>query len=344
MKRRQVVTGLLAMAAVSVLPRSVRRSSDPDALASLSCEKPFDGFHDLIPTILDPLNDNENRVFDHIAILDHTIGDTVGSVSSQDKESSVSVDLSAKVSSAESQQEKIQAQVNKSIHFEHDYDDDIFVSEQDRPLLQSAGLRLKRLQSAVGHGNFNILSFDDALKFARRFNKVGAFTKSELNFIEQLFVTDAVDYGFYGDKVVDQLSYRIPEKETFKVPHTGHYLLKDQSLAYYKRIRNSVGEEVVLTSGIRSNVKQLDLFLAKVIRVKGNLSRASRSLAPPGYSYHGIGDFDVGRAGWGGENFTDAFSLTDEFKRMQDLGYVAIRYDHGNQLGVRFEPWHIKVV
>ena len=128
------------------------------------------------------------------------------------------------------------------------------------------------------------------------------------------------------------------------MPNTGHYLFKEQSFTYYEKIRHSVGEGIVLTSGIRSNVKQLHLFLAKVIRVKGNLSRASRSLAPPGYSYHGIGDFDVGRKGWGGKNFTDAFSKTDEFKRMQDLGYVAIRYDEGNQLGVRFEPWHIQVV
>ena len=121
-------------------------------------------------------------------------------------------------------------------------------------------------------------------------------------------------------------------------------MFANESLSYYEKIRKNVGGTIVLTSGIRSNIKQLHLFLAKVIKVEGNLSRASRSLAPPGYSYHGIGDFDVGRVGWGGKNFTDAFAQTNEFKRMQDLGYIAIRYDHGNKLGVRFEPWHIKVV
>jgi LAS superfamily LD-carboxypeptidase LdcB len=27
-----------------------------------------------------------------------------------------------------------------------------------------------------------------------------------------------------------------------------------------------------------------------------------------------------------------------------DLGYIKIRYPKGNPFGVRFEPWHIKVV
>ncbi len=43
---------------------------------------------------------------------------------------------------------------------------------------------------------------------------------------------------------------------------------------------------------------------------------ASRSIAPVGYSYHGIGDFDVGIKGWGFENFTDKFATTDEYSRL----------------------------
>jgi hypothetical protein len=234
--------------------------------------------------------------------------------------------------------------INKNIDFDRDYDDDLLISPEDRLLLVSVSLRLKKLQSTVGYGNFNIINFDDALKFAKRFNQVGEFTLAEVNFIEKIFFNNAAEYGFYGEKVISVLTTPIKKQETFKVPHTGHYLFKDQSFTYYNEIRKSVGEGIVLTSGIRSNVKQLDLFLAKVIRVKGNLSRASRSLAPPGYSYHGVGDFDVGRKNWGMKNFTDAFSSTNEFKRMQDLGYVDIRYDKGNTLGVRFEPWHIKVV
>ncbi|MBW2635413.1 MAG: D-alanyl-D-alanine carboxypeptidase family protein [Deltaproteobacteria bacterium] len=71
---------------------------------------------------------------------------------------------------------------------------------------------------------------------------------------------------------------------------------------------------------------------------------ASRSLAPPGYSFHGIGDFDVGSVGLGIDNFTRHFTKTDVFKKLQDLDYVRLRYTESNRLGVRFEPWHIKVI
>ncbi|MGI9295075.1 MAG: M15 family metallopeptidase, partial [Pseudomonadales bacterium] len=98
-----------------------------------------------------------------------------------------------------------------------------------------------------------------------------------------------------------------------------------------------------LTSGIRGIVKQMQLFLAKAVVTNGNLSQASRSLAPPGYSYHGIGDFDLGKVGFGLRNFTESFATTDEYKRLIDLGYVSIRYTETNPFGVRHEPWHIKI-
>ena len=111
----------------------------------------------------------------------------------------------------------------------------------------------------------------------------------------------------------------------------------------YDEIRAALGSDVILTSGVRGIVKQLRLFVAKATSFDGNLSLASRSLAPPGYSFHGIGDFDVGIAGWGARNFTADFAETEIFKRLIDLGYVAIRYPLDNRLGVRFEPWHIRV-
>ena len=111
----------------------------------------------------------------------------------------------------------------------------------------------------------------------------------------------------------------------------------------YTKIKNEIGDNLVLTSGVRSVVKQMHLFLSKASKYEGNLSLASRSLAPPGYSFHGIGDFDVGHIKLGARNFTDAFAETDEFKKLIDLGYIDIRYPKDNKLGVRFEPWHIKV-
>ena len=76
---------------------------------------------------------------------------------------------------------------------------------------------------------------------------------------------------------------------------------------------------------------------------RGNLSLASRQIAPPGYSFHGISDFDVGQVGYGAANFTERFMYTDVYRRLESLGYLTLRYPQDNLLGVRFEPWHIKV-
>jgi len=377
MKRRQVITGLLAVGAAGFLSHSSRRATH--SIEAQALLEPVENVHsavDIDPPLFDPVSDHENR---HSArLLQQLIDETsrsiipvdpshtpkqnvVGGLSPIEKSSitTFSVDAlahEAPVQPAQASQILLPlppsphtplqtaSAVNKAIYFEQDYNDDLLVSPEDKALLHSVHLRLKNLQSQIGYGHFNVLNFDDALLFAKRFQVIGKFTKAELDFIEKVFTTKAADYGFYGEKVIASLTDKVKKQHTFKVPHTGHYLFKEQSFQYYKKLRDNVGEGIILTSGIRSNVKQLHLFLAKVVRVKGNLSRASRSLAPPGYSYHGIGDFDVGRKGWGGKNFTNAFSQTDEFKRMQDLGYVTIRYDEGNNLGVRFEPWHIKVV
>ena len=136
----------------------------------------------------------------------------------------------------------------------------------------------------------------------------------------------------------------IPEKDRIKIPRTGHFLYRGEAEHFYRKLVHDVGPDVILTSGIRSVVKQMHLFLAKTIQSKGNLSRASRSLAPPGHSYHGIGDFDVGKRGFGRKNFTTEFANTPEFKRLVELGYVDMRYPENNLLGVRYEPWHVKVV
>lgn len=234
--------------------------------------------------------------------------------------------------------------LRKMHNFEAEHRDDVYLQQERYPLLISTFKRLDRVQNLVGYGNFNVLSFDDMLKYSKRYDSVGAFSDQEVDFLEGLFAEDAHRYGFYGEKVIDKLTAVIPSRETIKVPHTGHFLYRGDSQRLYKKVREDVGDNVVLTSGIRGIVKQTHLFLAKTIQSKGNLSRASRSLAPPGHSFHGIGDFDVGKVGFGARNFTSEFARTDEFKRLVDLGYVNMRYPQNNLLGVRFEPWHIKVV
>lgn len=240
--------------------------------------------------------------------------------------------------------EHIKDGLHKAKDFDRSYVDDIQLNPHMFHVLKSTVKRLSRLQRLVGYANFNLLGFDDAIKYAKRYSRVGAFTKQELDFVESIFFEDASRYGFLGNKVITKLTTNISSRETVKIPRTGHYLFKGQPQNMYNKIKRDVGRNVILTSGIRGVVKQIHLFLAKAVKTKGNLSQASRSLAPPGHSYHGIGDFDVGKIGFGESNFTAAFSKTDEYKKLTELGYVLIRYPEQNPFGVRFEPWHIKVV
>ena len=203
--------------------------------------------------------------------------------------------------------------------------------------------RLIRLQKLVGHGNFNILNFTDGLAYAKNYSKVGKFTKAELKFLEVVFYEDGQRYGFMGEKPLKEITDKINKKEVAKIPYSGNYLYKDRSVALFEEIKKELGDEVILTSGIRSIMKQFLLFLNKVQESEGNLSLASRSLAPPGYSFHGNGDFDVGQKGYGKLNFTGHFTETDVYKKLTELGYLKLRYPADNMLGVRYEPWHIKL-
>lgn len=240
-------------------------------------------------------------------------------------------------------EETIDEYLEKIRNFDADFTSDVHLSEGNRALLLPTLARLERAQNFVGHANFNLIGFEELLYFARNYADIGAFEKAELDFIDEIFSTDAAVYGFFGEKVSPQLNHRIAQRDVEKIAGSGHYLLKGDSLNHYLQIRKDVGEQLLLTSGVRNNVKQLHLFLAKTLQSDGNLSRASRSLAPPGYSFHNAGDFDVGKIGLGEQNFTADFSHTDEFKRLINLGYVDIRYTDSNEFGVRYEPWHIKL-
>mgnify|MGYP001107036005 FL=1 len=318
MKRRQVITGLLAVGAAGLLPHSMHRIMYPTMYPATRSNELVGDRHsvdsvapqDIDPPLFDPVSDHENRAVlipSSTVMLLGTLSQPLltpsllpSSQERKDLKSShqplvnanemTNVDAMAHTVAVQSQHapkhvtsdarqgntpsrsvSAEQLQINKAIYFEQDYADDIFVNAKDTVLLHSVHLRLKKLQSQVGYGNFNILNFDDALTFAKRYSAVGAFTPSELAFIEDIFSRNATDYGFYGEKVIDSLTTNIKKAHTFKVPHTGHYLFKEQSIQYYEKLRKHVGEGIILTSGIRSNVKQLHLFLAKVVRVNGNL-------------------------------------------------------------------------
>lgn len=234
--------------------------------------------------------------------------------------------------------------VRKAQDFEHNYHDDIYISKKQSRLLNQVLQRMTRLQRTVGYGNFNLIDFDRARRYARHYSVIGSFSRQETGLIEELFEFDASNYGFFGRKVSNTLTERIKSRDVKKIRGSGHYLYQGDALTLYNRIKRQMGDDLVLTSGIRSVVKQLYLFIAKVEKSGGNLSRAARSLAPPGHSFHGVGDFDVGQRGLGAANFTNAFAQTHTYKRLTELGYISMRYPLANPYGVRYEPWHIKVV
>ncbi|MDZ7804071.1 M15 family metallopeptidase [Thiohalophilus sp.] len=240
--------------------------------------------------------------------------------------------------------EAIRDQLEQAVKPAPDKATDIQLDAGQLSLLKQSVAHLEKVQKLVGHGNFALLGFDQMLSYARNYPAVGEFSRAELDFFERVFETDAHQYGFMGEKVIARLTENIRDHATIKVPYTGNYLYRDASLQLYRRLKKDVGEDLVLTSGIRGVVKQLYLFLAKAVETRGDLALASHSLAPPGYSFHGIGDFDVGKRNLGYANFTAEFADTDVFERLVQLGYVDIRYTDGNKLGVRYEPWHIKVI
>lgn len=86
-------------------------------------------------------------------------------------------------------------------NFDANFNNDIYLPAAKRELLSRTINRLERVQDYVGHGNFNLIGFDEMLFFARNYESIGAFEKSELDFLEEIFFADANQYGFFGEKV-----------------------------------------------------------------------------------------------------------------------------------------------
>lgn len=223
-------------------------------------------------------------------------------------------------------------------------DKDVFLEKKHHNVFNSVRKKIAYVQRYVGFGNFNIISFDYASKVLRYSKDYKSFTKEELEFIEHIFYYEPSYHGFYGERTTTKLTSEINSKEVEKIPYTGHYLFKGKPKETYMMLKNDIGPTIYLTSGVRSVVKQLKLFLDKLDSVNMNLSKASRSIAPPAFTYHAVGDFDVGKKGLGAANFTERFSFTNEFNQMKSLKYIDMRYTINNQDGVRYEPWHVKII
>lgn len=205
----------------------------------------------------------------------------------------------------------------KAVHFEHDYADDVFIAAPLRRTLRAVVARLARLSDYGGYANFSVLSFDAALRYGGHCEAIGPFSPVEVELVEALFFADASGYGFAGQKPLTRLDEDVKRRQYARLPGSGRYLFKGPALDLFRRLQADVGDRLILTSGIRGIVKQMHLFLAKAHARRANLCRAARSVAPPGYSYHGIGDFDVGEQGLGGLNFTRRFADTQVYRHLR---------------------------
>jgi D-alanyl-D-alanine carboxypeptidase len=356
MRKRTFIKALLATGGIALTTQAPLRSSQQPARDSLSSANPAKSSPSSIPELVDSTLEEERALglqqqselhpqFVHHEHHSHSATNT------PDPALEALESALAEAPDADAQQQLIDQASDASVdsyldkirNFDADFSNDRYLDETNALLLLPTVRRLERVQAFVGHANFNLLSFDEMLYFARNYSDIGSFEAAELAFMEEIFHADARDYGFFGDKVTPDLGHRILQKDVVKIAGSGHYLHRGESLQHFEQIRRDVGEQIQLTSGIRNNVKQMHLFLAKALQSRGNLSKASRSLAPPGYSYHNAGDFDVGKIGLGEQNFTADFSTTEEYQRLIRLGYVDIRYTDDNSYGVRFEPWHIKL-
>jgi len=60
-------------------------------------------------------------------------------------------------------------------------DNDIMLPKGDWPAFQTTLARFSRIQSTVGYGNFCILGFDQSLRIAKSYKKVGALRSMKSN-------------------------------------------------------------------------------------------------------------------------------------------------------------------
>lgn len=98
---------------------------------------------------------------------------------------------------------------------------DIWLKDEQKVIFDSVMKKLDMVERTVGYANFNLISFDETLKIAKNYPKIGAFTPAEIAYIEEIFYTDPIIYGFYGKRTVEDLSHSIPEKDVIKIDGTG---------------------------------------------------------------------------------------------------------------------------
>ena len=224
--------------------------------------------------------------------------------------------------------------VAKARDFDRSYDDDIWIEDERWDLLVRTAARLDRSQRYHRPRPLQPpRAFRTLLAFGRSFHDIGDFETDEIELLEELFQADARRYGFLGEKTDHLARGRATGARSQahrRAPATG--CCRAPRSRSTSRSAATSATASYSPPGVRGLAKQYHLFLTKAVATQGNLSQAARSLAPPGYSFHAVGDFDIGKLGLGSDNFTDRFAETDEFKKLIDLGYVDIRYSGSQPL------------
>ena len=132
--------------------------------------------------------------------------------------------------------------LHKIRDFDRTYADDYLLAEPRLELLTTTAARLERAVRVIGHGHFNLVSFDDLLRYATRYAEIGVFTPAEVEFLEEIFHADAELYGFFGQKVLHEQTARFAQRDVERIASTGHYLLRGEPLERYEKIRKDLGE------------------------------------------------------------------------------------------------------
>ena len=65
------------------------------------------------------------------------------------------------------------------IDFEQSHAADAYLEQDQYPILISSFKRIDRVQNLVGHGNFNVVSFDEMLGYGRRYGSVGELRRQK---------------------------------------------------------------------------------------------------------------------------------------------------------------------
>ena len=90
----------------------------------------------------------------------------------------------------------IKSYLQKMEYVENSHDEDVYLEARRYNILVSAFKSLGRVQNLVGHGNFNVLSFDEMLKYSRRYSSVGAFPELNRTFWNRYSVPTQNSMGF----------------------------------------------------------------------------------------------------------------------------------------------------